>query len=99
MSAEVAEFHHQFFPIGFPTAEALKISSSSEDELASVIELHVKSSDYAVLADSNSIIFSIINFISDLVEAFETKVKLDAFVKLLVNHFMLVEISWLKKLN
>jgi hypothetical protein len=97
--AEVIKFTHKFLPIGLAASETLEVRSSSEDELTSVVEMHVESADNAVFTIFDSIIFSVIDFVANFEKSFQTKVEFDAFVKLLVDYFILIEVSWFENLD
>jgi hypothetical protein len=97
--AEVIKFTHKFLPIGLAASETLEVRSSSEDELTSVVEMHVESADNAVFTIFDSIIFSVIDFVANFEKSFQTKVEFDAFVKLLVDYFILIEVSRFENLD
>ena len=91
--AKITIFLHKLFPIPLAAPKALQITPSTKDVLTPVVELHVKSSNHGVFSKPESIIFSIVDFITDVVETFEAKVEFNAFVKFFVDSFVLVKIS------
>jgi hypothetical protein len=91
--AENWELDHKLLPLRLAAAEALHITPSSKVELLLIVKLHIKSSNQIVFSKFNSVIFSVVDFISDFERAFQAKVELDAFLELSLNHLALFEES------